>query len=112
MSEKVLMLSGDLLFASRVRAAAESAGKSFSLSGNLPDQPDGDVEYVVVDLATRFKVVEGLTVRCQDVCPTAKVVAFGPHVQVDRLKAAREEGIQTVLTRGQFDSSLGTLFAS
>ena len=102
----VLFLSGDLIFASRVRAAATANGREFQLSGSLPDECQ-DVAFVIVDLSSRSKAVEGLMEACQRHCPDARVLAYGPHVQVARLKAAREAGIPTVLTRGQFDAALG-----
>jgi len=104
----VVFLSGDLMFASRVRAAAQSEGLHFQLSASLPDC--GDITYVIVDLSTRSGVVDGLMERCRQVCPDAKIMAYGPHVQVARLEKARQAGIPIVLTRGQFDRSLGTLF--
>lgn len=103
--EIVVFLSGDLIFASRVRAAATAHGLEFKLSGSLPEDCER-VAFVIVDLSTRSKAVEGLVELCEDRCPAARVIAYGPHVQVARLKAAREAGIPTVLTRGQFDSVL------
>jgi hypothetical protein len=106
----VVFLSGDLMFASRVRAAAESAGYEFQFASSLPEQ--GDVAWVVVDLATRSGVVEGLMEQHANVCPGARVVAFGPHVQTGKLEKARQAGIPVVVTRGQFDRSLSSLFES
>ncbi|SMP70645.1 hypothetical protein SAMN06265222_11396 [Neorhodopirellula lusitana] len=106
---EVVFLSGDLIFASRVRAAAENGGRPFRLSGNVPEDA-GDAAFVVVDLSTRSKVVDGLMALCQQHCPHARVIAYAPHVQIARIKAAREAGIETVLTRGQFDSALAGLF--
>lgn len=108
--DSVLFLSGDLMFASRVRAAADNAGFVFRLAGNLPKDPDPSVRFVVLDLATRSKIVDGFGDACSNTCPQAKCIAYGPHVQVPALKAAREAGIETVLTRGQFDSALASLF--
>ncbi|QEG02576.1 hypothetical protein Mal15_66970 [Stieleria maiorica] len=104
----VVFLSGDLMFASRVRAAAESAGLEFQLAASLPDR--GGIEFVIVDLSTRSGAVDGLMDRCHQVCPGARVVAYGPHVQVARLDQAKQAGIPLVMTRGQFDRALGTLF--
>lgn len=103
----VLFLSGDLIFASRVRAAASQHGREFQLSGSIPSEPV-EASHVIVDLSTRSKAVEGLMDACEKFCPRARVIAYGPHVQVARLKAARQAGIPTVLTRGQFDSALGS----
>jgi len=104
----VVFLSGDLMFASRVRGAAEAAGYAFQLTGALPEQ--SDIAYVIVDLSTRSGVVDGLMHSCAAVCPDATVIAYGPHVQLSRLDAAKQAGIPTVMTRGQFDRSLPRLF--
>lgn len=104
-------LSGDLIFASRVRGAAEANDLEFYFGGSLPDG-ETDIRFVIVDLATRSGVVDGLMETCAQRCPGAKVMAFGPHVQVARLEKARGAGIPLVITRGQFDRSLATLFES
>lgn len=106
-----VFLSGDLIFASRVRGAAEANDLEFHFGGSLPDG-ESNIRFVIVDLATRSGAVDGLMDACAKRCPNAKVIAFGPHVQVARLEKARDAGIPTVLTRGQFDRSLSTLFES
>jgi hypothetical protein len=103
-----VFLSGDLMFASRVRAAADAAGVDFQLATSLPDRTD--IRWVIVDLATRSGALDGLMDRCRQVCPDATVLAYGPHVQVAKLEKARLAGVPIVLTRGQFDRSLGSLF--
>jgi hypothetical protein len=108
----VLFLSGDLVFASRVRGAAEAAGFRFQLSGKFPEDGGEAIRYVVVDLSTRSGVVDGLPECVAAQSPGARIIAYGPHVQTARLEAARQAGIPTVLTRGQFDRQLPSLFAS
>ncbi len=49
----VWYFSGDLLFASRVKFAAESAGLPFSLLGKWPESPPSQPLWIIVDLATR-----------------------------------------------------------
>lgn len=107
----VIFLSGDLIFASRVQSAAKIAGLDFRLAGNLPMNLPEPVSHIIVDLSTRSKVVEGLMPLCQTHYPHAKVVAYAPHVQIDRIRSAREHQIPTVLTRGQFNEALSSLFS-
>lgn len=111
---QVWFLSGDLMFASRVRAAAERAGFEFKLSTLLPEPVDDQameaIRYVILDLSTRSSLSPTIVATCDRVCPHAKLVAYGPHVQIGRLKAAREAGIPTVMTRGQFDQVMSRLF--
>lgn len=107
-NDRVVFLSGDLMFASRVRAAAEAADWTFQLAGSLPEE--ADIALVIVDLSTRSGALDGLMERCHAICPDARVIAYGPHVQVARLDAAKQAGVPIVLTRGQFDRSLSQLF--
>ncbi|TWT74087.1 histidine kinase [Allorhodopirellula solitaria] len=106
----VVFLSGDLIFASRVQAAATAAGRSFRLGGNLPTDLPPPVSHVIVDLSTRSKIVDGLMALCQTHYPQATVIAYAPHVQVERIRDARKHEIPTVLTRGQFNEALSSLF--
>ena len=106
----VVFLSGDLMFASRVQSAAEVQGCEFHFCGALPDVQG--IAFVIVDLATRSGVVEGLVEQCEESCPGAKIIAYGPHVQIAKLEKARAAGIDVVLTRGQFDQALSNLFSS
>jgi len=106
----VVMLSGDLMFASRVKAAAERAGLAFRISGKLPDDNTESIRFVVLDLSTRSGLTAEIADHCANRCPQAKLIAYGPHVQVGKLNAARQAGIATVMTNGQFDSQLSRLF--
>ena len=106
----VVMLSGDLMFASRVKAAAAKAGLQFRISGSLPRDDTDAIRYVVLDLSTRSGLTNAIAAECAERCAHARLIAYGPHVQVDKLRQARDAGIQTVMTNGQFDSHLPTLF--
>ncbi len=110
-SGSVVFLSGDLMFASRIKAAAQSAGLEFRFAGSLPDDDMDAIRFVVLDLATRSGLTATIGSWHAEHCPKAKLIAYGPHVQTAKLTAASEAGIPTVLTRGQFDSKLSTLFA-
>lgn len=104
-----VLLSGDLLFASRVKSAVEAAGKSLYLGGQLPEGDLSAVTMVILDLSTRSGLTGRLPTIVADRCPNARTLAYGPHVQVAKLKAAREAGFDRVLTNGQFDAGLGQL---
>ncbi len=109
-SESVVMLSGDLMFASRVRSAAEATGLKFHFGGTLPHGDLQHVRYVVLDLSTRSGLVHDLATQCAERCPQAKLIAYGPHVQVERLREAKAAGFPTVMTNGQFNEQLPRLF--
>ena len=106
----VVMLSGDLMFASRVKAAAERAGLAYQMGGQLPAENTEQIRFVILDLSTRSKLIPDLAGQCRERCPDAKLIAYGPHVHVDKIRMAKESGIPVVMTNGQFDSQLSTMF--
>ncbi len=108
----VWFFSGDLLFASRIQAAAERAGCAFSLLGKWPESWDVDPGWIIVDLATRSGGAEAIYQSARDLATDAQTIAYGPHVQPARLSKARQLGFDLVLTRGQFDAALPSLFTA
>lgn len=110
-SGTVAMLSGDLMFGSKVKSTALAAGFEFYFGGSLPTENTGSIRFVILDLSTRNKLTPTIAQWCSEHCPDARLIAFGPHVQVEKLKSAREAGIPTVLTNGQLDAGLTGLFA-
>jgi len=102
----VLYLAADLIWATRIKAAAEDVGGPARpvrtvemLEARLQDaEPRGllvdlesEVALEVIDRARRARDEGGLP---------ARIVAFGPHADVDRLEAASEAGADAVLARG------------
>jgi len=109
----------DLLFATRVRAAAEDAGvvsrparDAAMLDARLDrvddGKPNGPVTGVIVDLDLGD---DGLALieRAKAHAEPPPVVAFGSHVAVDVLHAARERGADFVLPRSAFVAELPEL---
>ncbi|WP_164103131.1 histidine kinase [Candidatus Laterigemmans baculatus] len=107
---EVIFLSGDLIFAGRVRAVCEAAELRFTFGTSLPqpgeDHPAEDVRWVILDLSTRGGIVNTLVPEARERFAGARVIAYAPHVHKSRLEAAREAGFDAVMTRGQFDSWL------
>ncbi len=106
----VWFFSGDLLFTSRVQSAAQRAGRPFSLLGKWPETWTTDPAWIIVDLATRSGASTEIAQQAVAKIPGAMTIAYGPHVQPARLSKARQDGFASVLTRGQFDAALPTLF--
>lgn len=108
----VIFLSGDLIFAGRVRAACEAADMQFAFAASLPpqseesDKDEADVHWVILDLATRSGIAQTIVPEVRQRYPAARLIAYAPHVHTARLAAAREAGFDQVMTRGQFDSWL------
>ena len=78
----VAMLTGDLLFASKVKSSAQSAGWDFYMGGNLPASETENIEIVVLDLSTRGGLTNKIVDLCRAKCPQARLIAYGPHVHV------------------------------
>jgi hypothetical protein len=106
----VWFFSGDLLFGSRVQSAAQRAGRPFMLMGKWPDTWTADPQWIIVDLTTRSGASAEIRQQAVAKTPAARTIAYGAHVQPGRLAKAREDGFGSVLTRGQFDAALPTLF--
>lgn len=107
---EVIFLSGDLIFAGRVRAVSEAAEMRFTFGTSLPqpsdEKPAEDVRWVILDLSTRSGLIGSLVPEVRERFPAARVIAYAPHVQIARIKAARQAGFDEVMTRGQFDAWL------
>jgi len=111
-SRGIWYFSGDLLFAGRVKGAAVNAGFAFSLLSRWPENPESCPDWIIVDLATKSGASAEICRQAKEHFPDAKCLAFGPHVQAGRLSQARTDGFDPVLTRGQFDGALATLFVT
>jgi DNA-binding NarL/FixJ family response regulator len=84
---KVVFLTSDLMFSSRVGAAAKGSG----------------VEMVLVDLSMERLNLPSVVGAVRSGAPAAKVIAYGAHVDHAGLADASEAGCDQVLTRNQFN---------
>ncbi|MGE0607194.1 MAG: hypothetical protein AB7O62_08890, partial [Pirellulales bacterium] len=71
-------------------------------------EKSADASLVLLDLAARFELADVMA-ELQSRSPRPKVIAFGPHGQVDRLQAAAAAGCDAVLSRGEFHARLGEI---
>jgi CheY-like chemotaxis protein len=105
-----LLLSDDLIFTSRVTATARAHGLTVTavktmaalVEKVLADPRAGvilDLHNPTLDVAALFAVLKPVGVR---------VVAYGSHVDAERLKAARQAGCDLVMPRSQFVEKLET----
>ena len=109
-----MLLCRDLMMTSSVSSAARSLGCEFrSLSSAeqlLAESTRSQRCLLLIDLA-----VPGLNLaKLSDDVPSeilSTAIAYGPHVHKERLAAAADAGIGTVLSRGQFSASLQQLIA-
>ncbi len=104
----VAALTADLMFAARIRSVAPGAAAVQSLKGLLANV-GGGTRLVLVDMQAREAVAAIEQVR--ERAPSARVVAFGPHVNEAALAAAEGAGAHRVMPRGAFVRELPVLVA-
>jgi DNA-binding NarL/FixJ family response regulator len=102
----ILFLTSDLMFTSRVGAAAKSAGLSLVQVPNqaaLPDKITANCRLALIDLTLENLNLAAAVKAIHVGAPTCRVVAYGPHVDEAALADANDAGCNLVLTRGQFN---------
>jgi CheY-like chemotaxis protein len=97
----------DLFFQSRVASAARAAGREVRFAGSLAALEGQPWTLALVDLDARVDVMEAIRVLRSS--GSGPVVAFGPHVDTDRRKAARAAGADRVLAKSKFVTVLPDL---
>jgi CheY-like chemotaxis protein len=106
-----LLLSDDLMFASRITGTARSLGlvvkpaRSVDLLESLAQQDWP--RCLILDLANPSLELSELLGRLRETgTPMPRVVAYGSHVDAAGLKAARDAGCDVVLPRSAFVEQL------
>lgn len=92
MTGRAVALVSDLMDRSRISAALPDV--DFVNDETAVE----DAALVVIDLARHAGAVAGVRRRC----PTARIVAYGSHVDEPALEAARAAGADAVLPRSRF----------
>ena len=108
-----LMLCDDLLFTSKVTGTARAIGVVVTAVRNVErlialaaTEPPS---CVILDLHNTTLDLPTLMSSLREKCPTMpRVIAFGSHVDVDLLAAARQAGCDRVMPRSQFVKLLET----
>jgi len=102
-----IFLTTDLIFASRVQAAARSAGVELRLVSTaaavLERACSQATDLVILDLTARDCDPQHLVPRLRASEHVPQIIAYAPHVMESHLAAAQQAGCERVLTRGQFD---------
>jgi CheY-like chemotaxis protein len=113
----VLLLSTDLLWTSRISGLVRAAEMRFRSVGNeeklcqlaAQEQP----ALILIDLDALGKPVAALIGKLHESCNVPpRVMAFGAHMEVGKLKAAREAGCEPVWPRSQVEEHLPGLLQS
>lgn len=108
----IVAISNDLMATAPIENAARQAGATCKVvapaaAADCSESP----HLVLLDLSATSEVGPLVATLLQQFA-SAPIVAFGPHVHADKLKAASEAGCQQVLTRGQFHQQVVPLVAS
>ena len=116
MPGRIILISNDLMVVSRVQGAAAKCGTVVRAVGSVGAavelHREEPVSLMVVDLSTPAIEVAGLASAIKSGGkPTARLIAFGPHVHEDKLAAARAAGCDSVLSRGKFFSDVDSIIA-
>jgi DNA-binding NarL/FixJ family response regulator len=105
-----LLLSDDLIFASRITGTARQLGLEMAtaktqaaLEGYAARQSPA---CVILDLACPGLDVAALLAKLRESDPVPFVVAYGAHVDTATLRAARDAGCDLVLPRSKFVEDL------
>ena len=103
----VAVVAADLIFASRIRAAAAAAGVRTRFARNHTEllAAAAEADLVIVDLDARW-VDPATSIQRLKEHVTTPVVAFVSHVRADAIEAARNAGADRVLARSAFVSQL------
>lgn len=113
----VVLLSGDLMVASRVEGAAARAGVALETASTVEQAiaicDQGRVKLLLVDLsASCVKPRELIEQLHSHPGGRPSVIAFGPHVHEPLLSAAREASCDEVVSRGEFFARLDVIVRS
>jgi DNA-binding NarL/FixJ family response regulator len=106
-----LLLSDDLLFASRITATARALGLTIRPARSVQALCDLAQQVaptcVLVDLSHSGLNIAYLVARLREtVSPMPRVVAYGSHVDTATLRTARDAGCDPVLPRSKFVDDL------
>ncbi len=109
-----LLLSDDLIFTSRILATARAHGLAMTAAKTqdalLAKAKDAPPTGVILDLHNPTLDLSSLLSGLRSL--GARVIAYGSHVDAERLKAARATGCDLVLPRSAFVEKLESDLAS
>jgi CheY-like chemotaxis protein len=109
-----VLLTADLACSSKVAGAAVRTGRRVEIAMSVAAliEKGAGAELVILDLMSPATDPIGLLPKLRALAPPPIIVmAFGPHVNEERLAAAREAGCDEVISRGQFHSRLDELLS-
>ena len=105
---KVLALSSDLIFRTKIESTAKSLGCAVVRGVDAIGEEDETV--VLIDLDSAWPAAHR-EVAMLSRKPRVRIVAFGSHVRKDLFEEARAAGITEVMSRSAFVNKLPAMLA-
>ncbi len=109
----VLAFIRDILFRSRVDAAAQSSGKEVAYASDLEQglRRCGELQpaTILIDLSDAAFPAGEAAAKIRTAVPNARLIGFASHVDLKAMDAARKAGFELTLSRNEFTSRLGEL---
>jgi hypothetical protein len=112
----ILLLTRDLFFSSKITGTGQLLGLTIKACGGLElfgqwlADPADPVAAVILDLGSGMAPADVAAAIPSG--QTVKMLAFGSHVDVAAMNAAREAGFEPVLPRSRFTAELPQLLQS
>jgi hypothetical protein len=108
-----LLICGDLIFQSKILGTAKALGLEFAAASTVAAAErliHPGVRLAIVDLSSPASTSGDDLSRLRAALPaSARLLAFGSHVDVDRLRLARASGCDPVLARSEFSAKLAEI---
>jgi DNA-binding NarL/FixJ family response regulator len=103
----VLYLSTDLMFGSRAISTAKGLGSACRMisASQLGEALAAKPRLVLVDLTMPVDPAK-IVAQVHEISPGTAVVAFGSHVETERLASALAAGCREVLSKGEFNARM------
>ncbi|MQG18356.1 MAG: hypothetical protein FI687_01050 [SAR202 cluster bacterium] len=113
MQDAILLISSNLFFFPRIKAAANKCNLSTKMITNPVDldnaKKNHNVQFILIDL--EFEIWDDIlnSIKSKDI-PYKSIIAFGPHSDTDSFEKAKNLGCTSVLPKGTFSNKLNDLF--
>ncbi len=110
-----VLLTTDLMTASKAQGAATRAGCTFKMAASasalLIQAAESGTTLVILDLSTPGLDPATLVPQLRALPCRPAILAFGPHVHEALLQTAVDAGCDRVIPRGQFHAQAEVIFA-
>ena len=106
----ILLICQDLIFTTKIGTTAQELGQQVFVVPSVAaalQEADEKYEQVMVDLSSPSSTTADDLRTLRDAFPDGvRLLAYGSHVDVERLREAREAGCDPVLPRSEFTKRL------